>query len=410
MRRFFRADQGSVVTLAALMFPVLMMAAALTVDLGNLYYNKATLQRAADAAAIGAVLALPTSATVTSRALDLAGKNTPSSFGSIAANQDITIGTWDPATRTFAAGGTTPNAVEVRTHRTVANGNAISTYLTKFAGLSYLETNARALAIKYGGACVIILDGSASAALNISGSGQINMNCPLQVNSSSNAGARAGGSSTINTIYTCVTGGYSGNGWSPVPKTGCAALKDPLASIPEPAAPLTTCTAPSASGTISSGCTYTGKITLSGSLTLQGGLIYFKNAQVSVASNTTITGSGVTLFLDAGSTLNLGGGGDINLSAATSGVYAGILVFQSRSTPGNTTLSLGGGGSLALNGTLYAPSATISLSGSSSYSGKVGFLISNQLTLGGSTSFTFNAFPTSTAKPRSMLGHAGLAL
>ena len=107
---------------------------------------------------------------------------------------------------------------------------------------------------------------------------------------------------------------------------------------------------------------------------------------------------------------SLNGTGTISLSAATEGSYKGILIFQSRSTPSNRVLSLGGSGTLSLNGTLYAPSSELQLSGNSTYANatKVGFAIARTMSVGGSGDFTFNSFPTSGLNPKSMLPHASL--
>lgn len=411
MRQFFRREEGSVAIFAAILLPMLLGVAAFAVDLSNLYYNKSKIQQAADAAALGGVLSLPNTTAVTSTALSLVAENAPADFGTLSTAQDVAVGNWDPSTRTFTASSTNQNAVQVMTHRTAANGNPILTYFGRFVGAQQLAANATAVAVRFGGACVRVLDPSASGAFTDGGSGQIDMNCALQVNSSSGTAAQAKGSSSISTQLTCITGGYSGKGWTPTPKTGCQPLADPLASIPEPTAPSCSVNNPSvSSGTLASNCTYTGTVSLSGSVNLQSGLYYFKNATIKVTASTSISGSGVMLFLDAGSTMNLGGSGTISLSAGTSGTYAGILIFQSRSTPSNHALTIGGSGTMSLDGTLYAPSATLNMSGNSTNASatKVGYAIADQLSLGGSSSFTFNAFPTSYAIPRTLRVHTGL--
>lgn len=401
-----RDKRGSVALIAAAVFPCLMAVAAF-VDLANVYVSKSSLQMAADAAALGAVLSLPNSSNVTSTALSLVSANTPSGYGTLSTSQDVQAGTWDPVAKVFTAGTASDNAVQVSTHRTRAGSNPVLTFFGGFVGVSAVDVTATAVAVKYGGACATILDASASGALSITGNGQVTMNCSLQVNSTSSTAAQSKGSSTITTGATCVVGGYTGNGWLPTPQTGCPPLSDPLASLPEPSAPALACSLASSS-TVPGNCTFTGSVSISGSVTLQPGLYYLKNAQVSVSSNANLSGSGVTIFADANSTLNLGGGGSITLSAPTSGTYAGILIFQSRSTPATATVTLGGNGTLSLDGSLYVPSATLALSGNSSFAGKVGYAICARLTLGGSTSFTFNAFPSSSATPKSLRTHAAL--
>jgi Flp pilus assembly protein TadG len=410
MKNFFRDQRGGVVILSAMLFPTLLGFSALSVDVANLYYNKTKIQMAAEAAALGAVLSLPNTTAATTQALDLLGKNAPTNFGTLSTSQDITTGYWNASTKTFTAGAGSVNAVKVVTHRSVANGNPVQTYFGKFVGSPQVDLSAQSIAVRFSGACVRVLDPSASQAFYDSGNGSVTMNCPLQINSSSSNAARTQGSSSVSASEICITGSYSGNGWSPTPKTGCTPISDPLAGIPEPSMPPASCGAPNSSGVMASNCVITGSVSFSGSVTLQSGTYYLRSANVTVSNNSTLTGSGVMIFVDQNSTLSLLGGGTISLSAATSGTYAGILIFQSRSTPVTTTLSIGGGGTLSLNGTLYVPSATLSIGGNGSYSSAAnfGYLISDKLTLGGSSNFVFNAFPTSGATPRTLRVHAGL--
>jgi hypothetical protein len=411
VRLFLRDTRGGVAVIGALAFSALLGCAAFAIDLSNLFLNKSQLQSAGDAAALGAVLAIPDSTAAKQRALDLVNRNTPSGYGSLSTAQDVVLGTWDSGTKTFAPSTGDQNAIQVRTYRTAGRGNAIPTFFGRFVGLRKLDTEAVSVAVKIGGACVFVLDPSASGALTVSGSGKMAMNCPLQINSSSASAAKSGGAARVQTAMTCVVGGYSGGGFTPAPTTGCPALKDPLASVPEPAAPSCTVANPTiSSGIAPSNCTYTGTVSLDGSITLQSGLFYFKNATIKVSNSTNISGSGVTLFLDPGSTLSLNGGGTISLSAATEGSYKGILIFQSRSAPSSRVLSLGGSGTLSLNGTLYAPSSELQLSGNSTYANatKMGYAVSRTLSVGGSGEFSFNSFPTTGVSPRNMLTHASL--
>lgn len=410
MTKFFRDRQGSVLIMIALTLPVLFGVLAFAVDLSNLYYNKNKIQMVADAAALGAVLSLPDQSAVATSALALVTQNAPSNFGTLAKTADVQLGIWNSTTRTFSVSSISPNAVQVLTHRTVAYGNPVTTYFGKFVGSPQLEVNAKSIAVRFGGACVRVLDPTATNAFFESGNGAATMNCPMQVNSSATSAARLQGSSSLTTTSTvCIVGGYSGNNWSPAPQTGCKSLADPLASVPEPTEPATACSVPSSSGTMTGDCTMSGTVSFGGAVTMQSGLYYLKNANVKVSNSSSLSGSGVIIFVDANSTLSLGGGGAISISAPTSGTYAGVLIFQSRSTPVATTLSINAGGSLSLNGTLYAPSATLSLGGNGEYSSSAqfGYLIADKLTLGGSSTFQFNAFPTSSS-PRTLRIHTGL--
>ncbi|MGH1572587.1 TadG family pilus assembly protein [Methylobacterium sp. P31] len=409
LRAFLGDKTGGVLILA----PVALLAAAgttaLGIDAANLYYSKLKLQHIADNAALGSVLALPTSSMVTIKALSLAAANTPQSFGTVAQTGDVQLGTYDASTQAFAVSSSNQNAVKVTTHRAIAYGNPVITYFGALLGVRQVEVSASSIAVKYGGACVMVLDPKGTNALQTKGSAQIQANCPLQVNSSANTAASTGGSSSITASMTCIVGGYNGSGWSPLPKTGCPALADPLAGVPEPTAPPLCGNNPSfSSQAVPANCTYSGTVNLTGNITLQPGLYYFQNASITISGSTNISGNGVTIFLDRASSLNLGGSGTIALSAAASGPQMGILIFQSRLAPSSTSLSIGGTGVMSLNGTLYAPSATLNLSGNATYSAasKYGYAIGYDVAVGGSGAFVFKAFPSTAVNPRNLKAHA----
>ena len=73
----------------------------------------------------------------------------------------------------------------------------------------------------------------------------------------------------------------------------------------------------------------------------------------------------------------------VRITAPTVGTYAGILLFQSRDN--TRALAITGSGAAGLAGTIYAPAATLSLSGAATESLP---LIVNQLNLSGSAAST----------------------
>lgn len=409
MKRFLRHEDGGAVVIFALMLPVLVGTGAFAIDLSNLYFNRSTIQRAADTAALGAALLLPDAAKAKSQALSLVAANTPSGFGTIAIDQDVVVGVWDQPTRTFTPGLTSPDAVQVTTHRTAERNNPVLTYLAGMMGTSFMQVTGKSIAVRYGGACVRVLDPSASAAFEVGGSGDVDVNCGLQINSSAGNAANRKGSSSITSTNTCITGGTNTtSGWTPAPRTGCPAGPDPLMYLAEPSQPVATCTPPASSGTMTANCTYTGNITLRDNVVFSAGTYYLKNANLSLASNASISGTGVTIFMDADSTLDLSGNATVKLSSATSGTYAGILIFQSRSTPGTRTMKLSGSGEMQLDGTIYAPTVTLEMGGNSALATKTGSVIANKLKLGGSGSLVMNAFRSIGTNARSLAVHTGL--
>ncbi len=104
-----------------------------------------------------------------------------------------------------------------------------------------------------------------------------------------------------------------------------------------------------------------------------------------MAGNGTITGSGVTLYFETG-TVNFAGGATTTLSAPSSGVWQGILMFQAR---GNTqAASLIGGSSQITSGILYFPSAQLNFKGGGSSNSQNATIVSDTLNLVGNAYIT----------------------
>ena len=132
LKEFNRDKSGSVVAYAAFSAAVMISMAALGVDGSNLYLTKARLQSAADAAALAAAKQLPDQTSARTQALTISAKNVPQSYGTVTSSSDIVTGIYSPSTHSFTATNSSPNALEVFTHRTAANGNPVPLY---FAGI-----------------------------------------------------------------------------------------------------------------------------------------------------------------------------------------------------------------------------------------------------------------------------------
>ncbi|ACA18286.1 conserved hypothetical protein [Methylobacterium sp. 4-46] len=402
MRHFFRDRAGQITVLASLLSPVGLGVAALAIDLSTLQMVKQRLKVTADAASLAAVAVLPDTGTALSRALAIAADNAGAGAGSVTTAADVQFGSYDSATRTFTAGATPANAVQVTASRSEARGNPVITGFARALGWATPDLSASAVAVRFSPAyCFLVLDPSASGALSVSGTGRLSVpNCGVQVNSTSASAATTGNNSTAQARSFCITGGYSGSSFSPVPITRCLPAADPLADIPEPAPPTAGCYyngLNTGSGmTLPSNVTYCGKITLNGNgnFNLQPGLYYFKNATVELLQNASLAGSGVTIFLDATSTLKFAASGTVNLKAPSTGPYRGLLIFQSRSASATTTSVVRGSPDILLDGTIYLPSATLSMTGSGTVSdvAKSGYVIAGRVNYNGSVTFNFDVY------------------
>ena len=244
---------------------------------------------------------------------------------------------------------------------------------------------------------IYVLDPSASSALSTSGSSGINVGGTVYVDSSSASAVNSSGASSITASAIDVVGGVqkgSNVTFSVTPTTGVSSVADPLAAVIAPSTTgLTNYGAISVSGsnslTINPGIYTQISVSGNGSLTLNPGIYIIEGGGFTVTGHGNLTGNGVLIF-NAGSNYPSSGGnfggitlsskGTINLSAATSGTYAGLLIYQSRDN--TRALSLSGA---TLSGTVYAANALLSMSGSSQLQGTV---VVGTLSLSGSVSLT----------------------
>jgi hypothetical protein len=107
-----------------------------------------------------------------------------------------------------------------------------------------------------------------------------------------------------------------------------------------------------------------------------------------VGGQATISGSGVTLYFETGS-VSFAGGATSNLSAPTSGTWSGVLMYQDRAN--TQSASMVGGTSQITSGILYFPSAALSYTGGSATNSQSATIISDTLSLVGSSTIQASA-------------------
>uniref|UniRef100_UPI0018CC0720 TadG family pilus assembly protein n=1 Tax=Sandarakinorhabdus oryzae TaxID=2675220 RepID=UPI0018CC0720 len=116
------------------------------VDGAALFTAQARLQVAADAAAAAATRKLSSDAS--SEAVRVAGLNLPAStHGTVLAAGDVVTGRWTENGRSFAPGGSNPNAVRVITRYASANGNAHRLVFGAVLGMRDMDISATATAV-----------------------------------------------------------------------------------------------------------------------------------------------------------------------------------------------------------------------------------------------------------------------
>ncbi len=113
--------------------------------------------------------------------------------------------------------------------------------------------------------------------------------------------------------------------------------------------------------------------------------VYVFQAGLSITGSVSLTSAaGGVFFYIAGGSLSLTGSGSISLTPMTTGTYANILVYQSRTNASTMTLT-GSGTVNGYNGLVYAPAGQVSLVGSGSLAVKSLITASLAMTVSGGT-------------------------
>ena len=222
---------------------------------------------------------------------------------------------------------------------------------------------------------LLVLDGSSPGALTVVGNANVAVSGggTLAVDSSSSSAITASGNAEVAAGTIDVVGSTSTNGNANISgmiDAGAAAVADPFASLPVPStAGLQQFQAVHISDhshvTLRPGV-YTGGIDVSGqaSVFLMPGIYILQGGGLSISGGATVVGNHVMIFnspLNANQGINVTGHGSLALSGPESGTYKGIAIFQA---PGaGSPITVDGQGSITVQGIVYAPAATLQVSG-----------------------------------------------
>lgn len=244
------------------------------------------------------------------------------------------------------------------------------------------------------GSGIVVLDPSASGALTMSGNAAIEIPArTVYVNSNSTSAVRTNGGVVLDAPMLRVCGGTQFTSASTVTGTvvrGVAPFADPLSGTVFPSS---TGMTDLGSRSIASGSTvtlnpgyYSGGISVTGnsSVTFSPG-VYVLRGNLKITAGT-IVGQSVTFVMLAGE-VDIAGCSRLELSPPTEGSLAGMVIAQPSTN--TSKLSLSGNAATVVSGSIYAPGATTSLTGTSTLSGegpKMGdLLVTNRLTVAGTS-------------------------
>ncbi len=373
-----RADSGGgVAIMVGLLMPVMVLGMGLGTETGYQYMTQRNLQYAADLSAHAGGVRLRAGDAKT--AIDAAALLVATKAGFVASNGSFKLNT-PPATGPNAGKA---RSVEVLLTKTQAR------FFSAIISQQPVVIRARAVAnvvASPSSACVLALAPTVPRAISISGSTDVSLvGCDVASNSNaSDAFWMANSSAKLEVGCVHSVGGAVAS--SNLRLLSCAkpneyapVVRDPYADVAEPSANIPCATDKNASvfqptyahpsGVLA--MRFCGGLDVKSKVTFKPGLYIIDGGDFSLNGNDIVSSSeagiaaaGTTFYLTGSATIKFTGGGSLDMQAPTSGPYAGILFFASRSQSGLSHEIRGNFGSTT-QGALYAPTSAIIFSGNS---------------------------------------------
>ena len=360
---------GNILLIGAVGSAALVGGAGLGVDTVQWYLWQRQLQQAVDAGALAGALSKYHGFNYTDAATEEVNRN---------ANTTVTIqGINDPPTTGAYAGQSSAIEVIATTQKQLP----FSSLFLKTAPSIY----ARAVAATVDGDkhCVISL-APTGVGVKVSGTANVQLGCGVAANSNSGQAIYLSGTSWLESNPLSTVGGiyYSANN---IP-ANTSLLTYGLPQVdPMTARGLTVPSTPS-------GCTYNSLtvkpqdtvtlnpgrycngLTIRGNATLNPGVYIIDQGSLTINSQATVVGEGVTFVLTGSAannvaSTNIAGGANIDLRAPTEAedaTWHDVLVFQDSLASTGQTNFLAGGSGTGFNGIVYMPKGDISFAGNSS--------------------------------------------
>src|SRR5690606_2500516 len=220
-------------------------------------------------------------------------------------------------------------------------------------------------------ACVLALDTWANNAVIFIGNPTATFTgCTVMSNSLADDGITIAGSADVTAPCIVSAGGTDVS--ADLTLTSCAAPMEDMPQAVDPyedlAEPPTDAACASVPGgpphepkTLDPG-RYCGGLNLSGVFDLNPGVYVVDGGELRINAGADVTGAGVMFFLTNGATVHFNGNAEINLSAATSGTYAGVLMYGDRDQ-GDADHIFNGTADSLMTGALYFPTQSVTHNG-----------------------------------------------
>jgi hypothetical protein len=265
--------------------------------------------------------------------------------------------------------------------------------------------------------CVMALNQSAQAALQLTGNAKIQITAPkciLQVNSRNLSAVTMTGNAMIQAVENCFVGGLQKTGnssISPPQDTNCKAIPDPFVAYQRP--PIGPCNftnfqlSGNTTMTLTPGV-YCGGMNFSGSVkvTFSPGLYVIKDGIIT-ESGGSFTGNGVTFFLTgSGAGISMSGQANWHLVAPATGAAGmpGFAIFLDPNGPSGipaNSSQLTGQAELYFEGIVYLPGQAVSVTGNAEEFSPSPYTsyIADTLSFTGNAQLIINNDTTKTAVP-----------
>jgi len=412
---FIKDDRGSIAMKAAGGAFAVIAVSAVCVDGGHLYMAKASLQTAADAAALAAApLAEISQSQGVLRANQLAELNVSNvRYGDVLSDEDVVYGFWNNDTRAFTPNAAPANAVEVTTRYDAP------TFFAVIFGVSEIRLEATAIAqiaiaqIANAIPCILALDPDANRGIALDSNAEIwAPGCRVHANSTSSSAINALSNSEITAGEISAAGGAAGGShhYNPQPKTHQEAIADPLADLVPPTVghcdhndfsiiDLTTEVNPGV---------YCGGLFIDGNarVTFNPGIYVIKNGPFRIYSNSQANGAGVSFYLTgANAQLDFDSNTSIDWVAPSTGSMAGVLFFEDRSVQPLQTHDMDSNTVGKLEGSIYLSRGILSMDSNTIIAADSAFtnIVVQRLSLNSNADLHVNVNHSATSVPNLLL-------
>jgi hypothetical protein len=245
--------------------------------------------------------------------------------------------------------------------------------------------------------CIYALDPRARGSITATGGATVQTSCGIYVNSSNGSALDVSGQGSMTAPVIDIVG--TNCYFNPsLPLTNQGKVSDPYSTLPAPT--YSGCGQSTSALAISGGSVtlypgvYCGGISISGqsNVTLSPGIYILNGGGLKISSaNASLSGSGVMIYNTANGysygPITITGNSMVNLSAPTSGIYSGMLIFQDPAITSAFDNTINGNTDPGLYGALYFPTTPLKINGGSAPTPFTGKIIARTITITGGASF-----------------------